>query len=464
MKRLIIAVVVLGLVVVGFWAVGKFVRVSDLFAGETAKVEIGEIRKLVSASGRIEANRLIQIKSKASGEVVELPKRDGAFVRKGELLIQLKPDDERRNVERMQMAVDRARTTWEKAQITHRQREADHPISVALATARLESAKARLVLAEFAFKRTSELYNSTPPKASPDEMIRRKSDRDDAQAQRDAAAADLQQATSNQILVDLAAKDVELAKAALDTALKDLEDAQERLAETRIVAPVDGVVFETNTQVGEVIQGGKATITGGTVLMYLADVSRMYVVAQVDEADWASVAAMAPASARPQVGPGATTVGADTPAAPVTVRADAFPKTEFVGIIEQLKPKPNPTAGVVSYDVRILLTSPNRRGLQHGMTAEAEFNTARRQGVKKVPLEALYREGDQVGVYLKTPASPATKGQPGQEFVPVETGIDDGSFIEVRSDRLAAGDDVYTKRPTLTPAQKRREQEADDED
>ena len=67
-----------------------------------------------------------------------------------------------------------------------------------------------------------------------------------------------------------------------------------RLAETDIVAPLGGILADVRTQIGEVIQGGKTTLTGGTVLAVVLDVARLMVRAEVDESDIGRVLAIAP--------------------------------------------------------------------------------------------------------------------------------------------------------------------------
>ena len=80
---------------------------------------------------------------------------------------------------------------------------------------------------------------------------------------------------------------------------KNLEDARERLKETKILAPTKGIVGNVFTQEGEVIQGGKTTFTGGTLLATVLDMRRVIVGAEVDESDIEQVLKLAPGWAKP---------------------------------------------------------------------------------------------------------------------------------------------------------------------
>ncbi|MCH8965407.1 MAG: HlyD family efflux transporter periplasmic adaptor subunit, partial [Planctomycetes bacterium] len=99
--------------------------------------------------------------------------------------------------------------------------------------------------------------------------------------------------------VEIAELDVKQAELGVERAKDDLDDAKERLKETQIIAPSAGMVSRLLVKKGEVIVSGSRSLTGGTPLAVLADVSEYYVRALVDEADIGRVREIAPLSARP---------------------------------------------------------------------------------------------------------------------------------------------------------------------
>ena len=89
------------------------------------KVTRGDVRVPVTAAGRIEPHQRIEIKSEASGEVIEIRVQEGDFVRKGDVLVQLKKDDEERNVARAKAGLDSAEAQLAQARVAVERARAD---------------------------------------------------------------------------------------------------------------------------------------------------------------------------------------------------------------------------------------------------------------------------------------------------------------------------------------------------
>jgi len=284
--------------------------------------------------------------------------------------------------------------------------------------------------------------------------VRVRSTHDELAASLAQAEATLEEA---KIAIEQAEQDVILMQAAYDQALTSLGDAEERLAETDIHSPVDGIVTEVDTQIGAVIQGGKSTFTGGTVLAVVADISKIYVRAEVDEAEIGAVRELAPVSARPGVNV-ADEQDQEQPlntGTPVKVHVDAFREEEFTGVIERIHPEPASRASsVVTYQVDILLTSENRTKLLLGMQADVEFTAEAALDVVLVPHEAIRRNEDgELGVYV--PVEVEGEQRRDKKFVPCKFGLDNGSYAEVVKG-LSEGMEVYTKLPRQTQREERR--------
>lgn len=484
MKRWIIGIVaaVLAIGGVAFWLSQQKISLPGL-DGRTRKVERRTLTIPIRATGLIEpAVPLIEIKSKASGEVARIYVKAGDIVRADQLLLELDPKDEQRNVERAEAEMNRAKATLEKAKVALQQQKDDHPVNVEAAAAAVASAAAALEQLQYQLDEQEKLL---PSGGTSEKVVRNhRHMRDQGAAQVKQASAELQRVKNARALIDLAEQDVALADATFASARKTWEDAKERLVETKRYSPIDGMVSKINVRVGELIMSGTTSLTGGTVLMTLADMSDLYVTAQVDEADISSVLELAPAPARPgmqrveavlQENLSASAAQSDVPAPamvqalasapasgpasrpsvalpggvaagkPVKISVEAFREEEFQGVIEHVSPEPLRQSSVVTYDVRIRLTSPNRYKLLLGMQADAEF-TSESVDALVVPIDAVkVRDGD-TGAQAERGVWIPVDGPERKKWQPCRLGLDDGAYVEV-VEGLREGQEVYTQLP-----------------
>jgi HlyD family secretion protein len=259
----------------------------------------GDLVIPVTSTGIVEAAQFTNVKSKASGIVQSIPVLEGQMVKKGDILVVLDPVDEKRAVESRQSDADRAKSVWEKAKIALEKAKIDLPNQSVVSQARLDDALARLSIAEFQYKKAMALENPEGT-YSPQELVSITANFTQAKAAVDMAKVDLVTSKNNEkVLFKSAEEDVVQAGATYQTAVKTLEDANQRLAETTVRAPADAMVYSILTRKGEAIQSGTQSFTGGTPIMMLADVSAMFVIAQIDEADIGEIREIAPDYARP---------------------------------------------------------------------------------------------------------------------------------------------------------------------
>lgn len=476
MKKLIILIVVVLLLGGGYYAVQHAQVSLGFLEGKTAESHRGDLVVPITASGKIEPSKVVQIKSEASGAVIETPFKDGAMVKEGEVILKLDPQDEERTVFRAQSEYNRAKIAVDKAELGAKEREA---VGLPLAQAKLDQAKAQEELAHREFLNQEKLRqmgdsNTGFQPTSPREF-------DDAKArwevQKAAVAAAHAEVNQAQISLDNAKLEVKAAKEAMDTAKKTLEDAEERLRETTVLSPIDGMVLSRHVQIGEVVQSGKTSLTGGTVLMELADVNEIYAVVNVDEADIGQVRELAPASARPGPGVGQATgsprggESASQPEEPlatlpegtielgqkVEVTVETFRDEKFYGVIERIAPQSQLVQAIATFKVRIRITSDNRARLIGLLNtqAEAHFKVNSVRNAVLVSYDAIMKDsnGEHYGVYLQV-TDPAT-GKPKAEFRKCRFGLDNGIDAEV-IEGLDPGVKVYT----VLPQQTRKEKEA----
>jgi HlyD family secretion protein len=199
---------------------------------QTEKVAKRTITQTVSASGKIQPEVLVNISPEVSGEIIELPVKMGQHVKRGDLLVRIKPDT-------YMAARDQSKAVLNSA------------------IANLELAKANFDKATSDYKRSEDLHKKGL--LSDAELETVKTAYEVAKAQ--------YQAQQHQ---------VEQSQASLD-------QAEENLRKTTIYAPMAGTVSQLNNKVGERVVG--TGLMAGTVVMSVADLLMMEARIDVDEND-----------------------------------------------------------------------------------------------------------------------------------------------------------------------------------
>jgi len=280
-----------------------------------------------------------------------------------------------------------------------------------------------------------------------------------AQAKLMTSDANLRSTVNNYILVQQAGMKVRVSTELLRQTRVALDQAEQRVKDTKVYAPQDGLVQEVFVREGQIISSGITTVTGGTPLMMLADVSNLFVEADVDEADIGRVRELAPVNHSARLGfmdllkPQTTQAVKLTKeneeemallraANNVEVTVDAFREDKFTGKVDRVYPNPKNINNVVTYRVRILLTSPNRTQLMLGMHANVKFTSRKLTNVLLVVNEAIKNKNDEHGVYIEGPDKKPM-------FIPVKVGLTDSTNIELKTDKLKPGDQVFTKLPLM---------------
>jgi HlyD family secretion protein len=155
-------------------------------------------------------------------------------------------------------------------------------------------------------------------------------------------------------------------QAQLVKARTDLDLAQQRLEDATVSAPIEGTVLEKPVSVGQVISSATSSVSGGTTLLKMADLSRIRVRALVSETDIGRV----------RDGLGATVV------------VDAYPQRPFRGVVEKIEPQAVVQQSVTMFPV--LISIENEQGLlMPGMNGEVTVLVDEREGVLAVPVDAL---------------------------------------------------------------------------
>lgn len=221
------------LVAVGGIFLAAFLRKKDdVVSVQTGKVERRDITEVVVANGRVQPVLSVKISPEVSGEIIELPVKEGQMVRKGDLLLRIKPDFYVAN---------------------RNSAEANYKSSLSdqvTANANLAKAKAEL-------ERNKKLFE--------DELIS-ESLFMDIQTSCEIAQANVQSSMHR----------VEMAKASLAR-------SEEELAKTTIVSPIDGTVSQLNSKLGERVVG--TAQMAGTDVMSIVDLNEMEARVDIGEMD-----------------------------------------------------------------------------------------------------------------------------------------------------------------------------------
>jgi HlyD family secretion protein len=231
-RRKVIVFSVIGAVLVALTLAAIFKKKEPLITVQTEKVARRNITEIVVASGKIQPVVEVHISPEVSGEIIEMPVKEGQHVRTNDLLLKIKPDV-------YIAALNQANAGYES--------------SVAGKT----EAVANLEKAEADYTRNKELFEHKL--LSESDFIGFKVARDVAQAQ-----------------VESADDQVNVAKAGVDS-------AQDSLDKTTIFSPLDGTITELNSQLGERVLG--TAENEGTAIMTIADLDNMEARVDIGEMD-----------------------------------------------------------------------------------------------------------------------------------------------------------------------------------
>lgn len=350
-KILVILLLVLG---VGIFAAFEL-RNKGPVEYYTAKVENGEIRQVVEATGTINAVITVQVGSQVSGAISSLKVDFNSRVKKGQVIAQIDP------------ALFEGALTQAKADL------ANAKANLSVAVANTAKAKASQIQTKADYERSIPLAQQGV--ISPQALDLARANADSAVAGVSAALATEEQARA-QVLQKEAAVQV----------------AQTNLDYTTIHAPIDGTVVARNVDVGQTVA---ASLQAPTLFTIAQDLTKMQVYAKTDESD----------------------VGQIRPGQKVMFKVDAYPRDTFSGTVSQVRMNSTIVQNVVTYDTIIDFDNPELK-LFPGMTAYVTIPVATANAVK-VPNGALrYKpdfSSDEIRALYQRYGIPESAGQPSSD-------------------------------------------------
>ena len=397
------------------------------FSGSTAPaytvvtVGKGNLSTTINATGKVQAVTTVQVGTQVSGTVSELHADFNDHVKAGQVIARLDPSQ----IE-AQLQQSKASLAATQAGVGTVRSNSESQASAVLASkANVDRAASVLLEADRAYENTVSLVKEGALPARQVQIA--EAARSQAAAQK--AQADAQygqavaQAQASKSQLEQALAQASQAKAAVDVAAVNLQ-------RTIIRAPIDGVVVSRNVDVGQTVA---ASLQAPTLFLIAQDLTKMQVLADVDEAD----------------------VGQLSADSKVSFTVDAFPKETFQGRIAQIRLAPNVVQNVVTYTAVISVENPKLQ-LRPGMTATVTATVAERRDVLVVPNAALRFKPETAQVPAAAPAAQAgrkggTRGSgatlykvEGTELKPVRVrlGMTDGLFTEVTGGELGEGDRI----------------------
>ncbi len=362
MKKILVASVILILILIALFIFLSRREPAPQYITQTA--DRGDIRATVSATGTVNAVTTVLVGTQVSGTIKALFVDYNSTVRQGQLLAQIDP------------------ASFE-AQV------AQAAANLSLARANLEKSKVALRDTVSTFERNKILFGK--------DFISRY-DLDTSETAYLSALAQIKASEAQ----------VEQTRAALNL-------AQTNLRYTRIISPVNGTVISRSVDVGQTVAASFQTPTLFTIAQ---DLTKMQIVANIDEAD----------------------IGRLLVGQPVTFTVDAYPDLTFRGNVSEIRNSPITVQNVVTYDVIVKVDNADLK-LKPGMTANVSIVIDDKKGILRVPNAAL-----RVKIQDKTSSAPAPKG-PGvwvlennkPKRIPLSVGISDNRFTEVVSGKISEG-------------------------
>jgi HlyD family secretion protein len=371
-------------------------RGPDPIAITTERATIRDITQVVSATGKIRPEVEVKISAEVAGEIIEMPVIVGHRVKKGDLLMKIKPDN---YIARVKQA------------------------EAALSAAQADSLQ----------RRVQTLNDQLDLRRAQDLFFKKLISETDYKA------------TETKTQVSQASYDSSLHQ--IDVAKSNLDQNRDLLSKCVIYSPMDGVISVLSSEIGE-----RVVATGdfaGTEVMRVANFGSMEARVDVNENDVVNV----------EVGD------------PVRIKVDAYPGKLLSGTVKQIAStatvkNEGTQQEVTNFEVRIQVVNPEVQ-LRPGMSASVDIETQTVRHVVAVPIQSVTvrsRESGKTAEQLKQDREKRTgvnlselekqarnelrrviflKERDKVNLVPVQTGIADNNFIEIRSG-VKEGDEVVS--------------------
>jgi len=346
-----------------------------------AKVERIDLVKSVVATGKIQPETQVEVKSKASGIIRKLPVNVGDVVRQGQVICELDQNDLLPALRQQQAAL--------------------HVAEAALKTARADYDRYK-VDAEGRDVPFLKRDMERAQKMFAGKLIAQNT-RDDSEKNYQIALQKQESAVAN---LGSAAASIAKAQASLEEQQAALSQAEENLRNATIVSPMDGVVLSRDSEVGTAVSSILVVGSSATLIMTIGDLNQVYVKGKVDESD----------------------IGKVYLGQPARITVESFKDHKFDGRVTKISPLGTEKDNVTTFEVRVSISN-EKHILKAQMTANAEIILEEHKKVLAIPEGAVvYNKDKSTAVQQPDPTN-----EKGLRKVAIATGISNGARTEVLS-------------------------------
>ena len=400
----------------------------------TVAVQPENLTVRLTASGSVAPAQTVNLSPKAAGRVAELFVEQGDFVQTGQPIARMENQELLAQRAQLQASLVEAEERLQQLRQPARpeiilQAEADIAKAageVNRAQGQVVDAQSQVEFAQSQLKRQQDLANQGAISSNAlDEFIRKenaaKATLTQAQAQLDQAVAggDRSQQQAAEKRKSGAPSDIRQAAARVAAAAAQVQQVDDRLADTLVRAPFSGQVTQRYASQGAFVTPttqASATGSGASSTSIVAIASALEIVAKVPEVD----------------------IGQIKRGQAVEVKVDAFPKEAFQGRVRLIAPEAIEERDVKFFQVRIVLLTGKDK-LRSGMNADLAFVGEQLKEVLVVPTVAIVTKRGETGVLV-----PNEQSQP--QFKPVKIGISQGNKTQIL-DGIAPGAIVFVQLP-----------------
>ena len=382
---IILSVLIVALLIATRWFGGG----TETIDVQIEQAEVRSIIERVSASGKIQPEVEVNITAEVSGQIVNLSVKEGDEVQEGDLLVQINPDLYEAALNRAEAAANSARS------------------NLASARAQRAQADAQFFAADKSWGRTQKLFT---------EKVLSQADFDAAQANFRSSEATLTAATES----------IRSAEFAITSAEASVQEARNNLSRTTLIAPQSGTVTALVKEIGESVQGNG--FTAGEIVMKVSDLSVMEVDVEVNESDIVRVSMDDAAEIEVDAYLEETFTGEVTEIGNTALNAglNGFAMDQVTNFSVKVRLRADSYAGMLEEGA-----SNNHSPFRPGMSAKVDILTRKANSAISIPIQAVTarekveEEETELGVFVFVDGI--------VEWKPVETGIQDNRYIEIKS-------------------------------
>jgi HlyD family secretion protein len=395
---------------------------------QTGQVIRQDLTSLVTASGEIRPKNYTNVLGEGLGKITDIDVKEGDYVKKGDVLLHLENTQPGADVQAQEASIGAASAALQAAGANYQAAVS----TVAQRQADLDKAKLDWQRGQISYK----------------EQLIAKQQYDADKATYDSAVASLQ-AAKDQVAQTLAAR--EQAQANLAQNQAELRHTADVLRKTTYTAPINGIISYIAVRVGENVVPGIQGTAGSSILT-ISDMSVVTAEVMVDETDIVNVKNGQPAEVSIDAIPDKTFKGHVTEVGELAIlrTSGQASMTEVTANVQEAR------------DFKVVVTLDNPpNSLRPGLSATAKIQTASKQNVLTIPIQALAertqkeldeaKNGTNNNVTLAASNDTNSKDIQGVfvvrsgkvQFVPVQTGITGVSNIEITGG-LQEGDTIVT--------------------